>query len=225
MYHRIKPIALPVLSWWLRLGFQWRRLRDTNEHGEASTTAVDKGSHRRDPWQIASLSSFQRCLSFVSLIFFPPLTLPPFPAHSRRQFLLPPSSSSSQRRCYISRLPLLRADRLSSATERLLFLAAVVFCGATAKSTVAGTRLTSTLQASPTASSPWGRPSRANHCVCDDLASPPPTRSTPPTGSPPTTLTRRSVRARSSSSRSPVRWNKWSAILILAAAVVCADFC
>jgi hypothetical protein len=42
-------------------------------------------------------------------------------ARSRRQFLLPPSSSSSQRRCYISRLPLLRADPLSSATARLLF--------------------------------------------------------------------------------------------------------
>jgi hypothetical protein len=79
-------------------------------------------------------------------------------AHSRRQFLLPPSPSSSQRRCYISRLPLLRADALSSMTARLLFLAAVVFHGATAKSTIAGTRSTSTLQATPTASSPVRTP-------------------------------------------------------------------
>jgi hypothetical protein len=101
MYHRIKSTALPGLSRRLRLGFQWWRLRDTSERGEASTTAADKRPHRRDPWRIASPSSFQRCLPFVSLIFFPPLTLPPFPARSHRQFLLPPSSSSSQRWCYI----------------------------------------------------------------------------------------------------------------------------
>jgi hypothetical protein len=82
MYHRIKPTALPGLPRWLRLGFQWWRLRDTSEHGEASTTAADKRPHRRDPWQIASPSLFQRCLPFVSLIFFPPLTLPPFPVRT-----------------------------------------------------------------------------------------------------------------------------------------------
>ena len=54
MYHRIKPTALPGLPRWLRLGFQWWRLRDTSEHGEASTTAADKRPHRRDPWRIAS---------------------------------------------------------------------------------------------------------------------------------------------------------------------------
>jgi hypothetical protein len=79
-------------------------------------------------------------------------------ARSHRKFLLPPSSSSSQRRCYISRLPLLRADPLSSATARLLFLATVVFRCATAKSTIAGTHSTSTLQAMPTASSPVRTP-------------------------------------------------------------------
>jgi hypothetical protein len=209
MYHRIKPTALPGLPRWLRLVFQWRRLRDTSERGEASTTAADKRPHRWDPWWIASPSSLQRCLPFVSLIFFPPITLPPFPARSRHQFLLPPSSSSSQHRCYISRLPLLRVDPLSSMTARLLFLAAVVFHGATMKSTIVETCSTLTLQARQPHCPPWGRPSRANRYVCGDMASHPPTRSTPPMGSPPTTPTRRLVWARSSSSRSPVRWNKW----------------
>jgi hypothetical protein len=78
MYHRIKPTTLPSLPRWLRLGFQWRRLRDTSERGKASTTAADKHPHRRDPWRIASPSSLKRCLPFVSLIFFPPLILPHF---------------------------------------------------------------------------------------------------------------------------------------------------
>jgi hypothetical protein len=111
-----------------------------HERARRTSVPIDE-IHGRSP----PPSSFQRCLPFISLIFFPPLTLPPFPRRSRRQFLLSPSSSSSQHRCYISRLPLFRLDLLSSATAWLLFLAAAVFRGATAKSTITGTRSTSTL--------------------------------------------------------------------------------
>jgi hypothetical protein len=57
MYHRIKTTTLPGLPRWLRLGFQWRRLHDTSERGKASTTAVDKRPHRRDPWRSAGRAS------------------------------------------------------------------------------------------------------------------------------------------------------------------------
>jgi hypothetical protein len=57
MYHRIKTIALSGLPRWLILGFQWRRLHDMSERGEASTTAADKRPHRRDPWRSAGRAS------------------------------------------------------------------------------------------------------------------------------------------------------------------------